>query len=773
MRPFSRHFVVGFVVVAALLSLVPSVEHAQTTPGFAIMGDSGSDEYRADDNRGGSYSASTLNWVEQLVRQRGLNVGAWGTRSEPRRTGYEFNWARSSARTADVISQGQAAGVAGQVAAGRVSHALLIIGVNDFAQWNNTFQEIYYGSLSGAALNAKLDTMIANMRQAITTVKAAGPVTVYVATLIDRRQQFEKTFPDPVGLQRVTNAILAINQKVVALAAETGAVVFDYYSFFNLAMMPRLDGTGAVVVGGERMVASPPGDEPHHLVLGDNEHLGTVGSGLFANYVGETLNAHGLNLTPFTDAEILETARILPDSSAPSVSITAPGGATTVSGSVTVAAAALDNIGIVGVQFKVDGANLGTEDTSSPYSRSWTTGMPQNGVHTLTAVARDAAGNTTTSVPVTVTVSNVDTTLPTVSLTAPSSGATIVGTLTVSASASDNVGVAGVTFLRNGVALGAEDTQSPYSISVPTDYTQNGSSTLTAVARDAAGNSRTSTARTITINNPVPDPLPPTVSITAPAADATVAGVVTVSATASDNVGVVGVRFALDGVNLGSEDTSAPYSVSWNTVSAANGPHTLTATARDAAGRSTTASVAVAVLNTSRALHRGQLRGDAGHLPVGQPREPPGGRHRLPEPGQLDLRNHPLHESGNVVPEHAGIATSSRLHGGRTGQRIEHHAPHLRLQRLLRDVDAVDQPDHRYHRRLAGRLDHVERQRLSRRHRQCPPGDPGQPDPRELQPAARRHDADRAQVARYPFREATSHRLRGFRLHASLRSFRR
>ena len=272
---------------------------------------------------------------------------------------------------------------------------------------------------------------------------------------------------------------------------------------------------------------------------------------------------------------------------------------------MTVTAAALDNIGIVGVQFKVDGANLGTEDTSAPYSRSWTTGVPQNGVHTLTAVARDAAGNTTTSLPVTVTVNNVDTSLPTVSLTAPSSGATIVGTLTVSASASDNIGVAGVTFLRNGVALGAEDTQSPYSISVATDYTQNGSSTLTAVARDAAGNTRTSTARTITIANPVPDPIPPTVSITAPAADATVSGLVTVSATASDNIGVVGVRFALDGVNLGSEDASAPYSVSWNTVSTANGPHTLTATARDAAGRSTTASVAVTVLNTAQLFTAG------------------------------------------------------------------------------------------------------------------------------------------------------------------------
>src|SRR4029077_8435096 len=53
-----------------------------------------------------------------------------------------------------------------------------------------------------------------------------------------------------------------------------------------------------------------------------------------------------------------------------------------------------------------DGANLGTEDTASPYSVSWNTSSASNGGHTLTAVARDAAGNQTTSSAVAVTVSN-------------------------------------------------------------------------------------------------------------------------------------------------------------------------------------------------------------------------------------------------------------------------------------------------------------------------------------------------------------------------------
>ncbi len=94
-----------------------------------------------------------------------------------------------------------------------------------------------------------------------------------------------------------------------------------------------------------------------------------------------------------------------PDTTAPTVSITAPVTTTTVNGTVTVAASASDNIGVVGVTFYASGIMIGTEDTTAPYSVSWNTTTYQNGTSkVLTAVARDAAGNTTTSSAVTVTV---------------------------------------------------------------------------------------------------------------------------------------------------------------------------------------------------------------------------------------------------------------------------------------------------------------------------------------------------------------------------------
>jgi len=99
---------------------------------------------------------------------------------------------------------------------------------------------------------------------------------------------------------------------------------------------------------------------------------------------------------------------------------------------------------------------------------------------------------------------------------------------------------------------------------------------------------------------PSPDNTPPTVSITSPASGATVSGTINVTASASDNQGVAGVQFQLDGVNGGGEDTTAPYSISWNTTSASNGSHTLTAVARDAAGNRTTSNpVTITVSNTA------------------------------------------------------------------------------------------------------------------------------------------------------------------------------
>jgi thermitase len=184
----------------------------------------------------------------------------------------------------------------------------------------------------------------------------------------------------------------------------------------------------------------------------------------------------------------------------------------------------------------------------------------------------------------------VDSTAPSVSFLTPASGG-VSQTVSVSATATDNLAVRGVTFYVDNQAIGSEVTTAPYAVSWNTTGVSNGSHMLKASARDGAGNKSVATL-SVTVSNNV---TAPTVAIISPTLG-TAGNAVTVSA--SDDTRVVGVQIELDGLALGTEDIDAPYEVAWNTASASNGSHVLTATARDAAGHSkTSAPITVIVSN--------------------------------------------------------------------------------------------------------------------------------------------------------------------------------
>ncbi|HUR82725.1 MAG TPA: Ig-like domain-containing protein, partial [Thermoanaerobaculia bacterium] len=184
-----------------------------------------------------------------------------------------------------------------------------------------------------------------------------------------------------------------------------------------------------------------------------------------------------------------------------------------------------------------------------------------------------------------------DTTAPGVSITAPATGATVKGSVSVTASATDNIGVTKVEFLLDGV-LQSTDTTSPYAWTWTSTGSSDGAHTLVAKAYDAANNIGTSSSVNVTVDNAAP-----ATSITAPAAGATVSGTASVTANASDNIGVTKVEFYLDGV-LQSTDTTSPYAWTWNTTTATNAAHTLSTKAYDAATNiGTSANVSVTVSN--------------------------------------------------------------------------------------------------------------------------------------------------------------------------------
>jgi hypothetical protein len=244
----------------------------------------------------------------------------------------------------------------------------------------------------------------------------------------------------------------------------------------------------------------------------------------------------------------------------------------------------------VGYKIFGNGAQIGTTSTTA-YADS---GLAASTTYSYAVSAFDAAGNNSapSSTASATTLAVADTIPPTVSISAPSNGATVSGVITISANASDNVGVAGVQFKFDGQNIGPEIALPPYTLQVDTATTNNGSHTITATARDTSGNTTTSAPVMVTVNNGVIDTTPPTVSITQPLNGALVTrrSVVTITANASDNVGVTKVEFYISGTLLGTTNT-APYSIDWQVPAAKNKTYSIQTKAYDAAGNTSTSNI--------------------------------------------------------------------------------------------------------------------------------------------------------------------------------------
>jgi hypothetical protein len=189
-----------------------------------------------------------------------------------------------------------------------------------------------------------------------------------------------------------------------------------------------------------------------------------------------------------------------------------------------------------------------------------------------------------------------DTTPPTApaGLTATANGASEIDLAW--GAASDDVGVTGYRVLRDGTVVGTPSGTSYRDTGLAASSTHR----YTVEAVDAAGNVGPDSNPAATTTAAAADATPPTVTVTQPAAGATVSGTAQLAATASDDVGVAGVRFLVDGAAVGGEDASAPYTAAWDSTAVADGPHAITAVARDAAGNTrTSAPVSVTVANGS------------------------------------------------------------------------------------------------------------------------------------------------------------------------------
>ena len=189
--------------------------------------------------------------------------------------------------------------------------------------------------------------------------------------------------------------------------------------------------------------------------------------------------------------------------------------------------------GLVGTSVTITGANFGATQGTSTVKFNGIAATPASWSATGIVVPVPT-GATTGNVVVTVggvasngvsfTVQS-DTTPPVVTVTAPANGATVSGTITLTATATDpDSPVSFVQFLVDGASAGPQVTSAPYSTSLDTTTLTNGSHTVAAAAQDPSGNRGTSTGVTITVSNTTGSGTPALVHNAACANSAALAG---------------------------------------------------------------------------------------------------------------------------------------------------------------------------------------------------------------------------------------------------------
>lgn len=290
------------------------------------------------------------------------------------------------------------------------------------------------------------------------------------------------------------------------------------------------------------------------------------------------------------------------------ISISAPVDGSFINKTVTINAIAPASV--IGTQFQLDGADLGAEDITPPFSINGDTLSFTNGLHLLSAVGRNVSGVLIASPKIAAFFDNSAPVISSVSTAMVSSTAAVITWMTDEPADSQIeygvlLGPVAMTVLNSSLSI--------YHAQVLNDLKPDMLYRFRMKSKDAVGN--ISIGQIFSFKT-APDLAPPTVSIFTPANGSAVAGQISIGAMANDNIGISGVLFKTNDLKIGVEDILSPYSVLWDTNKISGGLYQLTATARDRANNQTISAPASVTVQKSAKFNLGDRVSVAGSVNV-------------------------------------------------------------------------------------------------------------------------------------------------------------
>jgi hypothetical protein len=312
-------------LTALALMAASAAAHASAQPigRLGAIGDSLTDEYLEQNY--GSYAES---WTEILAELRGIDfgptaadagVGNWG---EPRRQGFQDNWARfgdtvnvDDNDSTSAITRGQHTGLADGILNRGVTHAVVFLGGNDLSPFHGPYAQVYNGNWTQQQINDYVEAMIVDMELILDTISVGG-VKILVANSFDfgDMPRVERDFPDDNGRLLGSALYNRYDERLRQVAADRNLPYLDMLAL-NRAIFgtPGNETSELIVAGVSINVNDGLQSNAATAFVADDVHPRSVVQGIWANAFLTGLNlAYNTGVPLLTETEIVTNGDLTP-----------------------------------------------------------------------------------------------------------------------------------------------------------------------------------------------------------------------------------------------------------------------------------------------------------------------------------------------------------------------------------------------------------------------------------------------------------------------------